>query len=97
MFLSGDVHYAELSKLDVNVPYTLWDLTSSGLTEEWKVPTPNANRASAVVTDANFGFIEIAWQERQTRLTLGIADATGRTRMSWDLALASLAAGAPQT
>jgi alkaline phosphatase D len=97
VFLSGDVHYAELSKLDVNVPYTLWDLTSSGLTEEWKVPTPNANRASAVVTDANFGFIEIAWQERQTQLTLGIADATGRTRMSWDLALGNLAAGAPQT
>lgn len=92
VFLSGDVHYAELSKLDVNVPYTLWDLTSSGLTEEWKVPTPNANRASEVVTDANFGFIEIAWQDRNTQLTLGIADATGRTRMSWVVGLAALAA-----
>ncbi len=95
VFLSGDVHYAELSKQDLNVPYTLWDLTSSGLTEEWKVPTPNANRASEVVTDANFGFIEIDWLERQTRLTLGIADSTGRTRMSWELPLASLAARAP--
>jgi len=95
VFLSGDVHYAELSKQDLNVPYTLWDLTSSGLTEEWKVPTPNANRASEVVTDANFGFIEIDWQERRTQLTLGIADATGRTRMSWDLTLASLAAQQP--
>ncbi|MGE0031825.1 MAG: alkaline phosphatase D family protein [Steroidobacteraceae bacterium] len=95
LFLSGDVHYAELSKQDLNVPYTLWDLTSSGLTEEWKVPTPNANRASEVVTDANFGFIEIDWQERGAQLTLGIADAAGRTRMSWDLALASLAARQP--
>jgi alkaline phosphatase D len=92
VFLSGDVHYAELSKLDVNVPYTLWDLTSSGLTEEWKVPTPNANRASEVVTDANFGFIEIDWQERHTQLTLGIADAAGRTRMSWVVELANFAA-----
>lgn len=33
IFISGDTHYAELTKLDVNVPYTLWDLTSSGLTE----------------------------------------------------------------
>jgi alkaline phosphatase D len=96
VFLSGDVHYAELSKLDVNVPYPLWDLTSSGLTEEWKVPTPNANRASEVVADANFGFIEIDWQERHTQLTLGIADAMGRTRMSWDLALGSLTVGAPR-
>ena len=44
VFLSGDIHYAELSKLDVNVPYTLWDLTSSGLTEEWR--GPDAERES---------------------------------------------------
>ena len=91
VFLSGDIHYAELSKLDVNVPYTLWDLTSSGLTEEWRVPTPNANRASEVVADANFGFIDIDWQGPSTRVSLGIVDAKGRTRMSWDIALASLA------
>ena len=65
VFLSGDIHYAGVSKLDVNVPYTLWDLTSSGLTEEWRVPTPNANRASEVVADANFGFIDIDWQGRR--------------------------------
>jgi alkaline phosphatase D len=92
VFLSGDVHYAELSKLDVNVPYTLWDLTSSGLTEEWKVPTPNANRASEVVAEANFGFIDIDWRGPATQLTLGIADAAGRTRMSWVVELANLAA-----
>ena len=91
IFLSGDIHYAELSKLDVNVPYTLWDLTSSGLTEEWRVPTPNANRSSEVVADANFGFIDIDWQGPATRLSLGIVDAKGKTRMSWDIGLASLA------
>lgn len=92
VFLSGDIHYAELSKLDVNVPYTLWDITSSGLTEEWRVPTPNANRASEVVADANFGFIDIDWRGPSTRLTLGIVDAKGKTRMSWDIPLSSLAA-----
>ncbi len=92
LFLSGDIHYAELSKLDVNVPYTLWDLTSSGLTEEWRVPTPNANRASEVVADANFGFVDIDWQGPATRLTLGIVDAGGKTRMTRDVALASLTA-----
>ncbi len=92
LFLSGDIHYAELSKLEVNVPYTLWDLTSSGLTEEWRVPTPNANRASEVVADANFGFVDIDWQGPATRLTLGIVDAGGKTRMTRDIALASLAA-----
>jgi alkaline phosphatase D len=92
VFLSGDIHYAELSRLDVNVPYTLWDLTSSGLTEEWRVPTPNANRASEVVADANFGFVDVDWQGAATKLTLGIVDTAGRTRMTRDIDLASLAA-----
>jgi alkaline phosphatase D len=91
VFLSGDIHYAEMSKLDVNVPYPLWDLTSSGLTEEWTIPTPNANRVSEVLAEANFGFIDIDWQESSTRLTLGIVDAKGRTRMSWVIELAGLA------
>jgi alkaline phosphatase D len=91
VFLSGDIHYAELSKLDVNVPYPLWDLTSGGLTEEWRLPTPNANRASEVVSDANFGWIDVDWQGAATTLTLGITDATGRQRMSWRLPLADLA------
>jgi alkaline phosphatase D len=91
VFLSGDIHYAEMSQLDVNVPYTLWDLTSSGLTEEWAIPTPNANRVSRVLPEANFGFIEIDWQGSSTRLTLAIVDAKGRTRMSWAIELASLA------
>jgi alkaline phosphatase D len=79
-----------LSKRELNVPYPLWDLTSSGLTEEWRVPTPNANRASEVVADANFGYIDVHWQDAATRIDLGIVDATGRARMSWSLALADL-------
>ncbi len=62
-----------------------------GLTEEWRVPTPNANRASAVVADANFGFIDIDWRDTATTLALGIVDAAGRTRLSWNLPLADLA------
>ena len=94
LFLSGDIHYAELSKLDVNVPYPLWDLTSSGLTEEWRVPTPNSNRASEVVADANFGFVDVNWRGDATRLAIGIVDAGGETRMSWEIPLASLRAPA---
>lgn len=91
LFLSGDIHYAELSKLDVNVPYPLWDLTSGGLTEEWRVATPNANRASEVVVDANFGWIDVDWRGEATTLAFGITDATGRERMRWTLPLAELA------
>jgi hypothetical protein len=64
---------------------------ASGLTEEWRVPTPNANRASEVVSDANFGWIDIDWLGADTALAIGITDARGTTRMSWTIPLADLA------
>ena len=90
VFLSGDMHYAELSKLDVNVPYTLWDLTSSGLTEVWPAATPNANRVSDVIREPNFGLIDIDWQGAETTVTLSVVDQRGARRIEQRLALADL-------
>jgi alkaline phosphatase D len=90
VFLSGDMHYAELSKLDVNVPYTLWDLTSSGLTESWPAATPNANRVSEVIREPNFGLVEIDWQGAQTTVTLSVVDQGGARRIEQRLPLAGL-------
>jgi len=92
VFLSGDMHYAELSRLDVNVPYTLWDLTSSGLTEVWPAATPNANRVSDVIREPNFGLIEIDWQGAQTMVTLSVMDQRGTRRIEKRLPLAELSA-----
>jgi alkaline phosphatase D len=93
IFLSGDTHYAELSTLDVNVPYRLWDVTSSGLTEVWPAATPNANRASDVVREANFGLVEIDWQATPTKVTVAVLDQHGTRRIEKTLALAELSAG----
>lgn len=90
VFLSGDMHYAELSKLDVNVPYPFWDVTSSGLTEVWPADTPNANRASAVLAEPNFGLIDIDWQGAQTTVTLSVLDEKGTRRIEKRLSLAEL-------
>ena len=92
VFLSGDMHYAELSKLDVNVPYPLWDLTSSGLTEVWPVPTPNARRASDVIREPNFGLVDIDWQGAGTTVTLSVVDQRGTRRIEKRLSLAELSA-----
>jgi alkaline phosphatase D len=90
VFLSGDMHYAELSKLDVNVPYPLWDLTSSGLTEVWPAATPNANRVSDVIREPNFGLVEIDWRGAQTTVTLSIVDQRGTRRIENRLPIANL-------
>ncbi|GIX39336.1 MAG: hypothetical protein KatS3mg128_0385 [Silanimonas sp.] len=89
VFLSGDTHYGELSQLDVNVPYPLVDLTSSGLTEEWHVPVPNALRLGRAHHVANFGLVEIDWERAELRLSL--RDAAGRSLLVHRLALADLA------
>ncbi len=86
--ISGDMHYGELPRLDAPGLYPIWDLTSSGLTEVWAVPTPNARRASAVVAEPNFGLIEIDWQA--AALTLSIRGVDGGVRLSRTLALDSL-------
>lgn len=59
--ISGDTHYAELSRRDDGVPYPLYDLTSSGLTEVWKFLALNKNRIAEAPLAQNFGRISIDW------------------------------------
>jgi alkaline phosphatase D len=85
IFISGDTHYAELSHLNLNVPYPLWDVTSSGLTEVWPVVPPNANRVGAVLREPNFGLIEIDWSGRDPLLRLKVCDIDGKVRFEQEL------------
>lgn len=79
--ISGDTHWAEFSRLDVNVPYPLWDMTSSGLTETWSNVAPNANRVGAAWSERNFGLIDIDWRVGFATLALRILDEAGTTRL----------------
>lgn len=88
--ISGDTHYAELSRLDVNVPYPLWDLTSSGLTEVWPVLPPNALRLGEACREVNFGWIEIDWDRRDPSVRLQIRGADGEVRLEHVLDTATL-------
>lgn len=61
VFISGDTHYAELSRLDTRTAYPLYDLTSSGLTEVWPVFGPNRNRVAQAPLQPNYGRLTIDW------------------------------------
>ena len=58
VFISGDVHYGELSK-DCNSDYPLYDLTSSGISESWGFAAPNIHREEGPIMENNFGLIRI--------------------------------------
>ena len=90
-------HYAEFSRLEVNVPYPLWDFTSSGLTETWPVTPPNARRVTDVLREANFGLLQIDWQGSRTQLEVEVRDVGGKVRLAQTLALSDLQPASPSS
>jgi alkaline phosphatase D len=83
--LSGDTHWSEFSRVDGAVPYPLWEMTSSGLTEEWKDVSPNRHRVGDFYNLANYGLIEIDWESAEPTLTFSIRDVDGKTVLRQDI------------
>ena len=90
IFISGDVHYAELSKLLQDGVYPLYDLTSSGITSTWDFATPNDNRIAGPVMENNFGLISIDWQQDDPEIILTIFDKANSPRISHSIKLTEL-------
>jgi alkaline phosphatase D len=62
IFLSGDLHYGELSKWETTNTYPLYDLTSSGLNQiNDDVADNNTNRVGEALQDYNFGAVRLNW------------------------------------
>ncbi|MFK7864478.1 MAG: alkaline phosphatase D family protein [Pseudohongiellaceae bacterium] len=83
LILSGDVHWSEYSEISETANgWPLIELTSSGLTEEWKAISPNRHRVGEAFAVANFGLIEIDWSENLPTLNLTIRDVSGEDLIS---------------
>jgi alkaline phosphatase D len=82
VMISGDRHWAELSRLDRPGSYTLYDLTSSALTQRHPrgTPTPNKYREGPTYHEPNIGLITIDWA-RTPVVTLRLFDVDGRVRI----------------
>jgi alkaline phosphatase D len=87
-FISGDVHYAELSRRTYPGMYPIYDLTSSGLTEEWKFSAPNTFRMGNPVMENHFGFIHLDWIENSIKLEIRNVD--NAVKLSYSLNLNEL-------
>ncbi len=83
LFISGDRHWAELSRLDRPGSYPLFDLTSSSLTQPHRrgTPTPNRYREGPTYHDTNVGLITIDWSARPPALLLRLFDVNGAVRI----------------
>lgn len=80
-FISGDVHFTELSKSDEG-PFPLYDLTSSGLNQNpgktWYTATNSYRVNDKLYTKNNFGLIRIDWAGDDTTITLGARTVDGQ-------------------
>ncbi len=90
VFISGDVHWGELSKMNNEEAYPIYDITSSGLTETWESVEPNKNRIGEVVRDVNFGMISIDWSNPDPELSFHIFDIDGKSRVDLQVKLNTL-------
>ena len=61
VFLTGDVHYGEISVLKPEGQYPIYDVTSSGITSTWHFATPNIHRIEGPIMDNHFGLLTIEW------------------------------------
>lgn len=85
IFLDGDRHHTELSKLERPGTYPLYDLTCSPLTAGTHAPQDEGNTlrvANTLVNDRNFGLITVSGPRTDRTLTIRILDRTGQERWS---------------
>ena len=90
MFISGDVHWGEISKREFDDLYPLYDVTASGLTEEWPNLEGNKFRVGDAYRENHFGMIEIDWDQDDPQITLAIVGLDGKAKVSHQIKLSDL-------
>jgi len=87
LFISGDVHYAEISKMEEPELYPLYDVTASGLSSKWYFATPNKNRIEGPIMDNHFGLITIEWSHKNPQIKAEIWDDRNNQRIEYSIGL----------
>ncbi len=93
LFLSGDRHWCEFSKISSPSGYPLHDFTSSSMTQKHPrgAPTPNKNRALAKTYHLpSVGHMQIEWSNGDAKLTVQVIDVDGQTQIEHSLKLSEL-------
>lgn len=84
MFLTGDVHYAEISRLNEPGLYPIYDVTASGITSTWDFATLNSNRIEGPVMENHFGLLTVTWEEDPV-IKMEIIDKRNNSRIEYTI------------
>jgi alkaline phosphatase D len=75
IFISGDRHIAEFSKIKLpGLPHPLYDFTASGLTHTWAEPWVELNkyRVGELVIQKTYGIIKVDWSAKEPKVLLQV-------------------------
>lgn len=92
VFVSGDVHFSEISRTN-DGPYPLYDFTSSGLTNSSPVwaAAVNPHRVSPIAyAEPTFGVLRMDWDAVPPSVTMEARGLTGNTAFSLTIPLKTL-------
>jgi alkaline phosphatase D len=92
-FITGDVHYAEISRITREDLYPIYDVTASGITSTWDFATPNDNRIDGPVMENHYGLITIDWKKEDPTITMEIHDVEKKVRISRTVKVSELQFG----
>jgi alkaline phosphatase D len=90
VFITGDVHYAEISKLTEPDLYPIYDVTSSGLSSTWKFACPNKNRVEGPIMENHFGLFTIDWNAIIPKIKMEIWDVKDNQRIEKTVELSEI-------
>jgi|JI9StandDraft_1071089.scaffolds.fasta_scaffold08325_5 alkaline phosphatase D len=78
--LSGDRHMSELNVERENIPYPIYDFTSSSFNKPFKfiAPEESPKRVGKAIVEENFGTMDIYWEDKEPYLELRIISLGGK-------------------
>ena len=90
VFISGDVHWGEISKVERDGLYPIYDITSSGINKSWKTFEPNSKRVGKIMRENHFGQIEIDWNQADPQLSFSLIGLDGKKVVDHKVKLSEL-------
>ncbi len=75
IFLSGDRHIAEISKIQIDgMSGAVYEITSSGLTHSYESvgDEPNRHRVGNIIGQKNFGLLKIDWSKEKPGIVIEV-------------------------
>ena len=89
LFLSGDRHIGALYRDSAGTPYSLHELTSSGITHPWQAASEaGPNRLGELFGELHFGTVDIDWAA--STVALSVRDIDGKPRRTVQIPFSEL-------